>query len=749
MIGFAETLAHEVMLGMPSNPLSWPDQLDGAADGDTSDVLGTLFPDFTAAIAQLAKPAPPAPPVAGGPDSFVGALLKPPAAQAASAERLGRNLAASFAANRDATPQLLLDLVPQIRDRFYAAWANAAVHTDAAPLQALHVFRAAAAPFGAGAAMVPQYDPKTRMLLPAEQWTDWTIRDDDGQRHLWLDQQNDAILPGSYVLVLRPTQSEADRVLLRVLAADAGARSAYGQSGKTTRLTLAGDWLAQSERRMDVLRGTLARVQSEPLALAEALIEAPIDGPSIPLAGLHKALEPGRWLVLSGERTDIPGVTGIQGRELAMLSGLTHGFDPAVPGDVTRTTLLLATKPAYAYRRATVVISANVAPATHGETRTEVLGAGNAARPFQSFGLKQPPLTFTPEISAAGVGSTLQVLVDDVAWSEAASLVGLGPRDRHFVTDIADGGQVTVTFGDGVTGARPPTGVENIRAVYRQGIGKAGNVRDGQISLLLSRPGGVRSVTNPLAATGGADPDAAETIRGNLPIAVAALDRLVSLADYADFTRGFAGIAKAVARQLSDGARQTVHVTIAGIDDIPIDVTSALHAALVGALQDLGDPALPLIVMPRERVTLVLAAKLKLLPGHQWEVVVRQVRATLLDRFGFGRRALGQAVRLSEIFAAIQGVAGIAYADIDAFGGVPERVADKGTRRLLTLPEISGRIAAIVAPGTAAKDGAASALPPQAVAAALAGADMGTIRPAQLAIFTPAVPDTIVLNQLQ
>ena len=37
----------------------------------------------------------------------------------------------------------------------------------------------------------------------------------------------------------------------------------------------------------------------------------------------------------------------------------------------------------------------------------------------------------------------------------------------------------------------------------------------------------------------------------------------------------------------------------------------------------------------------------------------------------------------------------------------------------------------------------------EAVAAALAGADMGTIRPAQLAIFTPAVPDTIVLNQLQ
>ena len=53
-------------------------------------------------------------------------------------------------------------------------------------------------------------------------------------------------------------------------------------------------------------------------------------------------------------------------------------------------------------------------------------------------------------------------------------------------------------------------------------------------------------------------------------------------------------------------------------DDIPIDVNSALFAALGGSLLDLGDPALPLVVMPRERVTLVLSAKLGLLPGYQW-----------------------------------------------------------------------------------------------------------------------------------
>ena len=68
------------------------------------------------------------------------------------------------------------------------------------------------------------------------------------------------------------------------------------------------------------------------------------------------------------------------------------------------------------------------------------------------------------------------------------------------------------------------------------------------------------------------------------PIAVMSLDRLVSVQDYADFSRTFAGIGKA-ALALSDGHRQLVYVTIAGADDIPIDPTSDLYQNLVEALQ--------------------------------------------------------------------------------------------------------------------------------------------------------------------
>ena len=87
--------------------------------------------------------------------------------------------------------------------------------------------------------------------------------------------------------------------------------------------------------------------------------------------------------------------------------------------------------------------------------------------------------------------------------------------------------------------------------MYRNGIGQPGNVRAEQISLLLSTPLGVKGVINPLRASGGADRESLEQARKNAPLAVMALDRLVSVQDYADFVRTYAGIGKAAATVLT------------------------------------------------------------------------------------------------------------------------------------------------------------------------------------------------------
>jgi uncharacterized phage protein gp47/JayE len=547
-------------------------------------------------------------------------------------------------------------------------------------------------------------------------------------------------------------------------------RADYGLSGKTTRIELKDPWLHFTGRKLEgipqqvydvdfrVIRDTAVYAQSEELVLADEPIGGDIchgDTAPIELGSLYSGLQSGRWLIVSGDRTDViddkgQPVPGVTASELVMLAGVTHTVkqepppgDKALPGDSLHTFITLAAGLAYCYKRATLTIYGNVVKASHGETRTEVLGSGDASQTLQRFSLHQSPLTFVSAPTTSGVDSTLVVRVNDVEWHETDSLAGLGPADRAFVTRTDDDDKTTVIFGNGASGSRLPTGQGNVKAEYRNGIGQPGNVRDGQISLLTTRPLGVNAVTNPIRASGGADREDRDQARRNAPLAVMALDRLVSTQDYADFARTFAGIGTASAVRLSNGRRQVVHVTIAGANDIPIEPTSDLYRNIRQALRDFGDPAVPIQVAVRELVALVISASVRVLPDYQWVTVEASTRAALLDALSFERRALGQTVFLSELIGVVQQVPGVAYVDVDVLAGVaegelatPSALADKITK-LQAQPRPDSRVLVRLAETV----GQAAGQRPASVA-------VDDIYPAQLAFLTPDVPSTLVLNEV-
>ena len=413
-----------------------------------------------------------------------------------------------------------------------------------------------------------------------------------------------------------------------------------------------------------------------------------------------------------------------------------------MPGERSHTYMRFAKPLAYCYKRDTVTIYGNVVKATHGETRYETLGSGDGSKALQTFALKQPPLTYVPSATPAGADSTLKVYVNDVEWHETDALAGLGPTDRRFITRTDDDGKTSVIFGNGRAGARVPTGIENVKSIYRNGIGKGGNVQAEQISLLATRPLGVKSVINPMRASGGADREARDQARRNAPLTVLALDRLVSVQDYADFARTFAGIGKSAATRVSVKRRELVHLTIAGADDIPIDPSSDLYRNLVKALRQFGDPDQPVQVDLRELKMLVISAKIRILPDYLWDKVVESVRVKLLDTFSFDRRELGQDLLLSEVICAIQVVAGVAYVDVDLLAGIDEKTLDSGakTPRLCTPAEISEQVNKALS--------TSSARPVNRLPVNLAAAPGGLHRPAQLAFLSPTVQDTLILNQI-
>jgi hypothetical protein len=331
----------------------------------------------------------------------------------------------------------------------------------------------------------------------------------------------------------------------------------------------------------------------------------------------------------------------------------------AVTEDRDRTTFALAAPMANCYDRETALVNANVAPATHGETVSEILGSGDARIANATFALKQSPLTFVSSATPSGRQSTLALRANDLLWQEAPSLYAHGPTERVYETETDDDGVTTVRFGDGVEGARPPSGDHNIRVTYRKGLGLAGNVAAGKLTNLLSRPLGVTGATNPAAATGGEDRESQDKAREDAPLTVLTLDRAVSVRDYRDFARAFAGIAKAHALWIPSGPARGVFLTLAGEAGAEVPETSDTFRNLQDSLHSYGDPLMPLRLASYRDARFRIRITVKVAEDADSKVVLPAVESALRMAFGFEARSFGQGVSVDEVAAVAQLVAGV------------------------------------------------------------------------------------------
>lgn len=700
-------------------------------------------------------------------------LSRPASVQPANAVRLGRSVAQSFSPHSDLAPRIIATLKPAAANVLYSAWTNVVKRPDR--LEA-HALRVRAGLFAS------TYGGPPKVTTDAHNVSTTTFPSPFGIVNTWkslvderlfpppsavaLDATYDRIKPGSWVVIDRPEidanlHATASRVVTYHRVEDvrlAGMDTGTGFAAKVTLLTLKPQWLSDVDeqaagngagaiRRLlqatPILRDTIVYAQSEPLALAEEPLDADVAGDTVDLHEVLDGFEAGRWLIVSGERTDVAGVSGVTASELVMLAGVSQGTDAGFgASDVSvdlgklHTQLKFAEPLAYRYNAATVTIYGNVANATHGQTVGEVLGDGDGSVAFQSMALRQAPLTLVSAPTAEGAASTLVTRVNDIAWHETDSLAAAGPRERLFMTRTDEADKTALVFGNGVHGARLPTGVANVKATYRYGIGKAGNVKASQISQLATHPLGLQGVINPIAASGGADRDDVEAGRSNAPLALMALDRLVSVRDYADFGRTYAGIGKTSAARLSDGRRQLVHLTVAGVDDIPILQTSDLYRNLVASLEAYGDPHLPVHVCTRKVRLLVLSAAIALRPDYAFESVEPKIRAALLEHFGFATRDLGRSAFLSEAVAVVHRVKGVAYAYFRAFDSIAE---DADAETLVGLGDslkVHRHVLAQRARLDPTYDPAASDDP------------CLQVLPAELVYLTPAIPDTLILTEV-
>lgn len=551
-----------------------------------------------------------------------------------------------------------------------------------------------------------------------DKWADQKFP--SGQESIDLDAVYPQIAVDSWIVLRNANNTE----LYRVENVAEASHARFNITGKATQLTIQDHNIDQfSPRDASVF------AQSEELELAEFPLDDPITGKEIVVQGRFDDLPSGRILLLKGKRmrvrirpeaadlelvsetdpsrsTDVTAgdsfivlqpATPVQGtparhtwrlEDEAGFQGILEVSDELIefipadendddvvellelqsvdPEDKTHSRITFSEDLKNVCDRTTVVIFANVAPATHGETVREILGSGDASKEFQRFTLKQPPVTYVSAATPSGSISTLEARVNDVLWLEVPTFHGRGPDERIYVTRLDDDGKTTVIFGNGVEGARLPTGQANITAKYRKGIGLGGLLKPGQLSQLMTRPLGLKAAVNPLASEGAEDPDELEQARSNAPITVLTLDRVVSLRDYEDFARAYAGVDKALATRVWVGQSQGVFLTIAGPMGAAINEDSTTFNNLVEALETYGDPRTIVIVRSYRPRFFRVAGTVTLEPDRLIEVVEPLIVEKLRAHYAFASRQFGQPVARSGVIALIHSVEGVKWVDIDA-----------------------------------------------------------------------------------
>ena len=315
--------------------------------------------------------------------------------------------------------------------------------------------------------------------------------------------------------------------------------------------------------------------------------------------------KPGRFLVADADATatELAGGVNFSTRTLnpAQGSGLETELHP--PADVY----------------------ANLADFSRGETvGSETLGVGDASMANQSFTLRKKPLTYISSSSPTdqnGVRSTLTVGSATLEWREVPSFFDVDAAGTAYHVRQGDDGESTVTFGDGVRGARLPSG-STVVCRYRFGAGEASPPAGG-LTQLAKPVKGITSVLNPVAAAGGADRQAASQVRMFAPRSALLFGRAVSIADVEALAAGQPGVQAVQARWTWDGQMQqpVIQIWFNGPDSISTTVLQSLRAATA--------PSTPIRATSATPIPVAMSVSVHVDPTYQATLVKAAVVAAL------------------------------------------------------------------------------------------------------------------------
>lgn len=328
----------------------------------------------------------------------------------------------------------------------------------------------------------------------------------------------------------------------------------------------------------------------------------------------------------------------------------------------------------------TVDVYGNLADADQGKTGKEVvLGNGDHRQEFQSFKLPKAPLTYhnragetPPEVPE------LSIYVNDRLWEQVPVFFGREMAEEIYIVREDEEGNSWVQFGDGKTGARLPSGIGNITAVFRTGIGAYGALKEGS----KPQPGGkverLDKVYMPEPSSGGDQPESGDNAREAAPGKTQALGRLVSLKDFESETLAVAGVSKAFAAWDVSEEQSAVELTVL-METGRFGEFQSVRSILNKYNICRGPQRFPITIVPGARNYIHIHAEFALDPSFKEDKVKEAIKVALgvtgeessgIDGteglFGSRVRRFGQKAYASRIEGFLKNVEGVIWAKVKA-----------------------------------------------------------------------------------
>lgn len=302
-------------------------------------------------------------------------------------------------------------------------------------------------------------------------------------------------------------------------------------------------------------------------------------------------------------------------------------------------------------------------PVEEGRLITEELLGTSDGTPNQRFALVHPRLILrrpgTRDVTVVSqLGNTVQhwTMRETLAFSQAAQ--------RDYVIQVDADDRASIAFGDGGFGAIPPQGAL-IKVTYRVGGGVAGNVPAGAITTIVGAPQLAllaATVTNPAAATGGAEREEIGRAVQRAPAVFRSLRRAVTAADYEALALSFQGVAKV--RAVATGWNEvTLYVAPAGGGK----VSDVLEAGLKAYFEDKRMLGQLIEVADVDYVPIMVTAEIGVEGYYVPADVVAQVQRAAADLLAFEKVTFNQTVYLSRFYDQSSEIPGVVYVNITEF----------------------------------------------------------------------------------